>query len=648
MSLADLPRPPHQEDLLRQHLSRFLGVTDAAALDAVCERLRWLDLAGGEALIRQGEAGDALFMLVSGRLRAYIDEPDGGPRRMVREIARGEVVGEMSLFTGAPRSATVVALRDSVLVALDRADFHELLPLRPEVTLALTRQVIQRLQTERGSTLIDSPVAMALVPVTAGVDSAGLAAALAAALPAGGRVAVLDRARVEALLGPGSLDSQASGGVEGARRRVAMLLDEVESTHDYVLLVGDDTASDWTGLCLRHADEILLLADADAPPQLHDSERRFLLDRAGRGEAAEILVLLHPADRPMPRGTAAWLARRPVSGHLHVRPALARDIARLARFQSRQAVGLVLAGGGARGFAHLGVLRALQERGIEVDCVGGTSIGAVMATLAATDQPFEQVDRVARPAFATNPTGDFTLLPFVSLIKGRRLRRVVGEAVQRAVGEGAGIEDLWKPFFCVATNYSQASELVLERGPLLQAILASIAIPGALPPVLRDGELLCDGGTFNNFPVDVMRRQRGVGRVIGVDLSADPPRRIDLDEMPDGWALLRDRLRQRKRRRFRLPSLPTLLINATILYSQSRQKQARTLTDLYFNPPLKRVGMLDWSRYDEVVQLGYEHACALLDGSAGGPAPTAAASAAPAVSTDAPLSPAAMAATARR
>lgn len=612
MPPTPLPHPPHQEELLQSHLRAFLDLLDESALGALRQRLRWCHLTGGETLMRQGDAGEALYLLVSGRLRVYVDDEDG-QRRMVREIARGEVVGEMALFTGAPRSATLVALRDSVLVSLGREDFQALLASNPEVTMALTRQVISRLQTERSRSVIDSPVAMALLPVSDGVDVASLARQLAQALSSHGRVAVVDAARVAALAESPAVEA----GSVALHRRVALWLDEVESTHDYVLLVGEATASDWTGLCVRHADEILLLADARQPPALHDSERRFLMDRPSRTEAAEILLLLHPPGTAMPQGTAAWLARRPLSGHLHLRPSEPRDIARLARIQSRNAVGLVLAGGGARGFAHLGVLRALQERGIEVDYVGGTSIGAVMAVLAACDRPFAEVDAIAAEAFRQNPTGDFALLPLISLIRGRRLRRVVGAAVVQAVGADAGIEDLWKPCFCVATNYSQASELVLQQGPLLQALLASIAIPGALPPVLRQGDLLCDGGTFNNFPVDVMRRQRGVARVIGVDLSNDRPRRFDTDEVPGGWALLRDRLRPRRQRRYRLPGLATLLINTTILYSVSRQKQARAMTDLYFNPPLKRVGMLDWSRYAEVVQMGYEHACAVLDGGDG-------------------------------
>ena len=135
------------------------------------------------------------------------------------------------------------------------------------------------------------------------------------------------------------------------------------------------------------------MADAAQPPAVHAIEQTCLTERPARSEAAEILVLLHPAELTTPRGTREWLARRAVTGHVHIRPDLERDIARLARLLARKGVGLVFAGGGARGFAHLGVWRALKEHGVEIDCVGGTSIGAVLAALVAADPPVERRDR---------------------------------------------------------------------------------------------------------------------------------------------------------------------------------------------------------------------------------------------------------------
>jgi len=608
----------HQDALLTQHLRDCFGELDDAATALLRQHLQWVEVAGGEALMTQGEPGDALYLTVSGRLRTYITDDDG-QSRSVREIARGQIVGEMSLYTDEPRSATLVAIRDSVLVRLGRDEFNRLLASSPQVSLALTRQIIQRLRSEQDSTSRDRPVTIGLLPISAGVALAQFGARLAAQMGRVCRVAVVDSASLDAdLASPGITHRDAAD--TDANRRIAVRLDEIEAAHDAVLLLADDQPSTWTQRCTRHCDELLLLADADAPPQLHAIETQYLLHRPPRTEAAQVLVLLHPAQRRTPAGTAAWLARRPLTDHVHIRPELERDMARLARLQTRSAVGLVLAGGGARGFAHLGVWRALQEHGIEVDVVGGASIGAVMAGYVASDRPYDEVQANARRAFGQNPTGDFNLLPLLSLIKGRRLRRIIDRALHEllvgpasaAADNQAGAEDLWKNFYAVATNYSQASEQLLRHGPLLDALMASIAIPGALPPVLNDGDLLCDGGTFNNFPVDVMHRMRGIGTVIGVDLNFRKPRRIAHAEMPGSWALLRDRLRPRAQRRYKLPSLASYLMNVTILYSVSRQRQAQRLTDLYFNPPLDRVGMLQWNRFAQVVAQGHAHACEVL------------------------------------
>ncbi len=606
----------HHDRLLQQHLRELLPAADAAVLDDLRRRMTWVELAGGATLMTQGEPGDAMYVVVSGRLRAYVDDGDGLPR-LVREMGRGHIVGEMALLTGEPRSATVVAIRDSVLARLDRSDFDALIAGSAQAPVALARVMVHRVRTEPHQSRFAAPVTMALLPISDGVDAADVARRLAAALGAFGPVAVVDGAQARDACGlPDAWPDDAA-----ARRRLAIHLDALEARHAFVLLVGDAAPTPWTALCSRHGDELLLLADATQPPALHAVERELLLGPAPRTEAAQLLVLLHPAEARVPHGTRAWLRRRPVTDHVHVRPALERDIARLARLLTRTAVGLVLAGGGARGLAHLGVVRALHEAGVEFDCVGGTSIGAIMAACAATDLPLPEVTAAAREAFLARPTSDYNWLPLLSLIRGRRLRRVVERAIARLLGAGADLEDLWKGTFVVASNFSRASEEVIAHGALDRALLASCAIPGALPPVLHDGDLLCDGGTFNNFPVDVMRARRGVGRVIGVDLNPGKVRHVDLDELPGTWALLRDRWRARARRRYRLPSLTSYLMNVTILYSTSRQRRARELTDLYLCPPLERVGMLDWHRFDAIERQGYEYARGVLAGASAQRAP---------------------------
>ncbi|MBI5258884.1 MAG: patatin-like phospholipase family protein [Burkholderiales bacterium] len=613
---ATAQRQPYHDELLYRLLQDCFGDVDDATLMLLWQHLEWVEITGGQTLMRQGEAGDAMYLLVSGRLRVYVqDEADAlrgvDTQRLVGEITRGQIVGELALYTDEPRMATVMAIRDSVLVRLAKPAFDRLMRNNAAMSVALTRQIIRRLKAPPARTLYARPSTVGLLPVSAGVDLPAFATALAQQLGLIGRVEIIDSHSVEAALDSpeATLGPQAQADIN---RRIAMYLDRIEARCEFVLLVADAGPSAWTARCCRDADELLLLADASEPPVLHAIEKACLLHRSASTDAAEILVLLHPADLPAPRHTRAWLERRPVADHLHIRPALERDMARLARLLSRTATGLVLAGGGARGLAHLGVVRALQEHGIAIDCVGGTSIGAVMATYVASDQPWDAVMANARRAFGTNPTGDWNPMPWLSLFRGQRLRRILASAVHELMGFDADVEDLWKSSFCVTTNYTHAREQVLRHGRLTKALLASTSIPGALPPVLHEGELLCDGGSFNNFPVDVMRAQRGIGTVIGIDLDFRQPLKVELDEVPTGWALFVDTWRPLRKRRYRLPSLPAYLMTVMVLYSISRSRRSRALTDLYFNPPLDRVGLLQWHRFDRIVQRGYEHGMAVL------------------------------------
>ena len=437
-------RQPYQDDLLDRHLRTYLGDIEPEAMALLRERLEWVEIAGGQILMTQGEPGDAMYLVLSGRLRAYLGDEDGA-QRVAREMGRGQIIGEMSLITGEPRAATVVAIRDSVLVRLAKSVFNTLFATSPQLSMVLTRQIIEHLRTSSTRKILARPVTLGLIPISAGVPTRVFADRLASHLARIGPVCVVDAAGLgRELQDPGvasrdDLDADAN-------RRITLYLNELEAAHDFVLLVGDDGPTPWSHRCCRGSDEILLLADAAQPPALHDTETQFLMSHPGRGEAAEVLVLMHPADLPCPRNTHLWLARRAVDDHLHIRPELGADMARLARIQSHTAVGLVLAGGGARGLAHLGIYQALRERGIEIDVVGGTSIGAVMATLVASDRPVAEVLQLARKSFRINPTNDYNFLPLLSLIRGRRLRGIIERGVVELLGFHAAVEDLWKNY----------------------------------------------------------------------------------------------------------------------------------------------------------------------------------------------------------
>ena len=585
--------------------SNFPGI-DQETLRDIQDSVQWVHLGAGDVLMEQGEPGGAAYLTISGRLRVYV-KTDSGESRMVRELGRGEITGEISLYTDAPRSATVVAIRGSVVARLDRERFRQLIGRHPQVSVALTQKIIERLQTQHAKRPLPPPVALTILPITDGLDPFAFAQRLTAALGQHGRACWVDASSVRS-----KSSATVNRGDAPSIYEMSVFLEDLEAEHDFVLMVADTEPSEWTRLCINQSDEVLLLVDATQPVGIHAVERAYMLDRVPHSETAETLVLLHPSSTRSPVGMRRWLDRRPVTGHVNLRPELDSDIARLARLISRNAIGLVLAGGGARGFAHLGIWQALNELGIEVDCVGGTSMGAMMAAVIAADRDIPETLSVIKQAFKINPTGDFSLLPLISLIKGGRVRAAIERSLDTLMGGQIDIVDLWKGYFCIASNYSRGCETQFNKGDLGRSLRASIAIPGALPPVVIDGELFSDGGTFNNFPADVMRDMRGVGKVIGVDLSARGTHRLDFDEMPSARQVLFDRLRPRKKRRYRVPSLVSYLLNVSILYSVSRQSASRRQTDLYFNPPLARVGFLQWNRFTVIVEQGDAHAREVL------------------------------------
>lgn len=590
-------------DELRAAFREFFKTPDDRLFEQVESDLTVLALRPGETLVREDERSEELFFVVSGRLRAT--RRLGELKQLLGEIVRGETVGELALVTGEPRSATVVAVRDTLVARMARPTFERILAGGPEISISVMRTIIERFRREETRRRGSARVTVCILPITAGGETRAFAEALrAAAASATGGSARLLTAEDYAEL-PAS-DRAEPANPHGA---LARWFDAAEVASATLLILADREPTEWTRTCLRRADEILLVADADAPVQVSEVEARILDDESVAVRPAQSLVLLHGAEKRSPRGTKAWLDRRLVARHIHVRPALEHDLARLARLVTGRAIGLVLSGGGARGIAHLGAINAMGEAGMVVDVVGGTSIGSAIGALRALDLNGDALVAAARRIFLENgnPTGDYRLLPLVSLLTGSKTRRTIEAALAEIAGEDVGIEDTWLTYFCVAANYSTASEAVLTRGSLSRSLLASFAIPGALPPIVIDGHLYVDGGTVNNLPVDVMGRY-GVSKIVAVDLLADRIRKVDFEWIPDTLSLLLDRLRIRSRRRYDLPSLPEMLLSASALQSNGRQREMRARADICFRPRLDRVRLLDWHKFDEVVRSGYEGA----------------------------------------
>ena len=560
---------------------------DEASRRAVEAEVGWVRLDGGDTLFRQGDAGDSLYVLIRGRLQAILESPDRPPV-VLNDISRGEVVGEMAVLTGDARSATVRAVRDSALVRLSKAAFERVTENNPGAMLAVMRRLIRRLQqaNTRSSAAPARIVTIAVLSAEGGEGHAEIAAGLSRALQRSGRVLLIDQALRDRELTGQPHDAQTAW------------LDEQERRHDCLIYVGDAEASPWTARCVRQADRILVVANADTGPS-HDviAARMVSLGLPREGTRTE-LVLLQPADRSTPRDTEAWLSATSLNGHYHVRRGQDADVDRLARFLSGRAVGLVLGGGGARGFAHIGVIRALQEAGVPIDAIGGTSMGAVIAAQYAMGRDAPGLSALNRRTWIdANPLKDKTL-PVVALLACRRLDRMVG-----TMFGDTQIADLWLPYFCISTDLTHAEVHVHDRGPVGRAVRASMSLPAMAIPIRDGSALLVDGGVLNNVPADVMKKLCG-GKVIAVDVTPEKDLAVSgpYPEAASGWSFFLNRKRNE------LPSILAIIMRTVMLSSAHTRAAVSGDIDLAIAPPIGRFGMFEWHSLDDIAQAGYDAA----------------------------------------
>jgi NTE family protein/lysophospholipid hydrolase len=605
LSLGELVRRRLRQEQLQRVLSSVFGELDPAALANMAGELEWVELRTGEALFEQGAPSDSLYLVVSGRLVGV--HAEAGSRRIVAEIGRGETIGEMGFFTGEARSAGIFARRTSHLVRFSRPVFDRLSQEHPRAMLYITQLLIRRLRRASGFVRESfDRCNVVVLPLGAGLRAGEFTSRLVAALRVHGGTLYASAARLDAFIGmPGFSQTPPDSPLDLA---LDAGLDDRESDHRYAVYECDPGDTPWTRRCLERADRILLLADADADPAEAAVERTLLGEHPDLIAARRTLVLMHPPQAPLPVGTQRWLAPRRVDSHHHLRWGRDADLARLARFLSGNAIGVVLGGGGARGFAHLGAIRALREAGIPIDLIGGTSMGALIAVQPALGWDDDKMLEANRLAFVDRkPVAlrDYTL-PVYALVGGNRL----DQNLIAPLGETC-IEDLWTGYFCVSSNLTRAEPRVHRAGPVWKAIRASLSLPGVFQPVVEGSDLLVDGGVLNNLPGDVMR-ELGGGWVIAVDVSLGRDLEMRRTSLPSPWKVLLDWCNPFAKPAS-VPTIANLMMRTTLLASVGKTESVKKLVDLYIQPPVSPFGLMQFHALEDIAATGYRHAKPALE-----------------------------------
>jgi NTE family protein len=569
-------------------LAALMPEATLRSLAAIAEPLF---LHSGEALYRAGESPDYCYVVLSGRLRV------SGQDTLIGHVSYGEIVGEAGAISGERRSSTVTALRDSVVVRLPREIFLDFLHTNPAAGVALSRMLVTRLRAgsrERRLSAEQGQCVFTIFPASQNVPAMTLAEVLARGLSGWPAARVITSAHVDATLGPGTAQTPYAD-FQGSQRLMEWF-GAMERRHRYLIFVADATDDVWALRCLRQADRVLAVAEADVPPRASAAIATW----RGRGDPqvpVELVLLRAEAD-PAPH-TLAWQQATGARAHYYVHPWDEQDLAALRRQITGRGIGLVLGGGGARGFAHIGLLRALEQLQIPVDVAGGTSMGAFVSALAACGFSTVEMAQIARETFVENNYLNDYVLPRVSLIRARkflgRLREIFG---------ARQIEELRRTYFCISTNLSNGATVVHDRGPLAEWVGSSMCVPGVAPPIAWQGDLLCDGGVVDNLPTDIMQSLER-GTILACSVSAEGDIRAPGAglERPDPEILLM------RKGPVKAPRFSEILLRTATLNSDTVLRRAAVeRADIYVAMPVQGIGMFDWKQLDELIERGYEHA----------------------------------------
>lgn len=604
----------------------------------------WIHLESGRAVYRQGDPSDSLYVLLSGRLRSVVTRAEG-KREFVGEYGKGDLVGLVELVTNTDRSTTVIAVRDSEIAKLPAGLLEAIKKKYPAVVSRLINLLGNRIlgHLRSGGDPNSDSIVNKNVSRPTGSDFATVAILsnsnevplnsfcreLFHALTAIGPVLHLTSERIIEQLGASVLD-------KAHEYKLSSWLGQQEDNYKIVLYQCDSTLTPWTIRCLRQADCILIVAMADLEPTVGAVEQQ--LEHLSVRTQKE-LILLHKDTADKPKDTTSWLNIRSwCSSHHHIRcpkrmfvrkisriddiytelsrqmPPNDNDFARLARFLTGTSIALVLGGGGARGAAHLGMIKAIREAGIPIDMIGGVSIGAFMGALWAQENDITRVTQIARNWSFTMTSRWRQILdltyPITAMFTGAAFNRTIHE-----VFGDRQIEDLWLPYFTITTDITSSEPRIHRHGSLWRYVRSSMSLSGYLPPLCDpiDGHLLLDGGYVNNLPADVMHNSMGAQTILAVDVgSQDETDLTNYGDTLSGWWLLWNKWNPFAET-VRVPSLPEIQSRlAYVSCVRLLEEVKRSDYCSYIRPPIDRYKTMQFGSFDDILEIGYNHGTMLF------------------------------------
>lgn len=551
-----------------------------------------------EKLLKQGESGDDVFILIDGRLRV-IRENEGETPIILGEISKGEIVGEMAALIGEKRNATIYALRHSMLLRLKGSDFIDLLQQQHSSITQLIQTITAR--SKKSFTPKQTVNSVALVPITKGLQLSTFKKQLIKALQPYVPLKILSKEVFE----------EENKKVFNEKENFDKELSNYETEEDFLLYWTDGKWNNWTKHCLHRADKILFIADSLQSYKVGAFEKKVLDLLSNVNHAAQELVLVHPSRTKTPTQTHRWLQKRTLQNHYHIAWNEHKDVERLARFLTGNTIGVALSGGGMRAVVQAGILHAMMEGGIPIDIIGGSSGGAFIGANVAYINTIEEFQPLAFKAQKLFKSASQFTPPIVSLFSGKRFTK----AVQAFFGK-VNIEDLWIDFFCPSLSLVTGKLNMHQTGPLWKAVRASTSVMGIFPPVLDGDDCLVDGGLINACPTNILAQKR-VGKTIVINASTKSGIQTEAKFAPSvsGWNLLFKKLNPFYKKKI-VPNIGTCIIQSMYMASNHLQAQvyANSKIDLFIEPPIENVDSDSGSDFGmELYKYGYQYGLSQIE-----------------------------------
>ena len=573
-------------------LSTIAKGVDTKTIKELKKDISWKTLNDSEILFNEGDIGDSCYIVMSGRVQALKNY--GKDNEVVLgELKKGDIIGDMALITGEKRSATIKASKLSRLIYISKKSFDQVMYSNPKALMEVSKALINRLKFQNKKEKINKNIIIGILSLVDNKTNQDFYSILDKNLQLFGNTENLTELTSHLDSNEDSLDFE-------------ILLENIVSNNDFLILHSNDVNDiKWKENILKYSDKVIVIGNPKELNSISKEELQIFNNYTELNLDKIWLVLNHSEDTVVPSNTKKIINDRNGIRTFHIKNNNENDIKRIVRFLTKQTIGLTLGGGGAKGFAHFGVYKAMNELNIPLDIIGGTSAGSIVASQIALGHSFEEIIEKNKKVNALRMFKEYGL-PYISLIKSNKI-----EQAAKISAEDRDIEDLWIPFFAPATDLTNSKLIVFNKGPLWEAIRSSGALPGIVLPHFMNENIIVDGGLMNNLPVDIMRNNYG-GKIICSSCSLDKSMKTSIRGIPNQSKMIFNKLFNKssfEKKYGYVPTVTDIIFKTSVVASASQINNNINMSDLFLELPTSEFGLTDFNNKAmlEMIDIGYNY-----------------------------------------